>query len=268
MVLIHGFSATGMAWEPVREKLEASFDVMIVNLAGHVGGPELAEGSEVSVDALVDAVERDMDAAEFPQAHLVGNSLGGWIAFELAKRGRALSVVAVAPAGGWEAGTRAERRLRMLFTRNHKMSTRMMPRLEKWMRRPRLRRLILSQVATRGDRIPAAAAVQMLQDSVNTPVYFELMDAIMRAGPPQSFDGIDCPVALVWGSKDRILPMRRYSQRLRHMLPDAEWVELRGLGHLPMPDDPELVVETIARLARGGRGGKTAELEHQGFTAA
>ena len=50
MVLIHGFSATGMAWEPVREKLEASFDVMIVNLAGHVGGPELAEGSEVSVD--------------------------------------------------------------------------------------------------------------------------------------------------------------------------------------------------------------------------
>ena len=140
MVLIHGFSATGMAWEPIREKLEASFDVLIVNLAGHVGGPELGEGAEVSVDALVDAVERDMDAAEFPQAHLVGNSLGGWIALELAKRGRALSVVAVAPAGGWEAGTRAERRLRTLFTRNHKMSTALLPRLEKLMRRPRLRR--------------------------------------------------------------------------------------------------------------------------------
>ena len=268
MVLIHGFSATGMAWEPVRERLEASFDVLIVNLAGHTGGPEIAEGTDVSVGALVDAVERDMDAAGFTDAHLVGNSLGGWIALELAKRGRARSVVALAPAGGWEGGTRAEQRLRTLFTRNHKLSTRMLPHLEKWMRRPRLRRLVLSQVATHGDRIPAAAAVQMLKDSVNTPVYFELMDAIMESGPPQSFDGISCPVTVVWGTRDRILPMRTYSQRLRRMLPTAEWVELKGLGHLPMPDDPELVAATIVRGTRRAQDENQSELTQQRFTAA
>jgi pimeloyl-ACP methyl ester carboxylesterase len=48
---------------------------------------------------MTDAVARDMDAAGFASAHLVGNSLGGWIALELAKRGRARTVVALSSQG-------------------------------------------------------------------------------------------------------------------------------------------------------------------------
>jgi pimeloyl-ACP methyl ester carboxylesterase len=253
LVLIHGFSATRAHWQPILEALERSHDVLAVNLAGHVGGPELPEGSDVSLGALIDAVERDMDEAGFETADLVGNSLGGWIALELARRGRARSVVAIAPAGGWEPGTRDEKRLRTLFARNHKLSTRVLPRLDKLMRRPRLRRLLLWQVASHGERIPAAVAAQMVRDSVGCSVYFDLMDAIMREGPPRSLDGITVPVALVWGTRDRILPPKRYSERLRRMLPEAEWVELKGLGHMPMPDDPELVTRTITDfVARAG----------------
>jgi pimeloyl-ACP methyl ester carboxylesterase len=265
MVLIHGFSGTGAIWEPVRERLEDSFDVLIVNLAGHVGGAEIPNGTEVSLETLVDAVERDMDAAGFSDAHLVGNSLGGWISLELARRGRARSVVAISPAGGWEAGSRAERRLRPLFERSHKMSSRLEPRLEKWLRRPRLRRALLSQVVARGDRISPATALQTIRDSVSCPVYFELMDALLRSGPPASFDGVNCPVALVWGTRDRILPLRMYSPRLRAMLPTAQWIELKGLGHCPMSDDPELVARTIASRARA----ESAELRpHDSFTTA
>ena len=141
LVLIHGFSGTRLIWEPVLEALERSHDVLAVNLAGHVGGPEMAD-TPVSVNALVDAVERDLDAAGFDTADVVGNSLGGWIAFELATRGRARSVVALAPAGGWEQGSRAERRLRMLFTRNHKFATALLPRIDSLTRRPRLRRAL------------------------------------------------------------------------------------------------------------------------------
>ena len=50
---------------------------------------------------LPDAVERAMDEAGFETAHMVGNSLGGFVALQLAARGRARSVVAFAPAGGW-----------------------------------------------------------------------------------------------------------------------------------------------------------------------
>jgi pimeloyl-ACP methyl ester carboxylesterase len=121
------------------------------------------------------------------------------------------------------------------------------------MRRPRLRRMLLAQVAARGDRIPAAAAVQLIRDSLDCSVYFDLMEAITRDGPPKSFDGITVPVLLVWGGRDRILPPKRYSERLRRMLPEAEWVELKGLGHMPMSDDPELVTRTITQfVARAG----------------
>jgi pimeloyl-ACP methyl ester carboxylesterase len=150
------------------------------------------------------------------------------------------------------------------------MSSALLPRLEKWMRRPRLRRALLAQAVARGDRVPAATAVQMIRDSVNCAVYFELMDAIVSAGPPASFEGVDCPVALVWGTKDRILPPRTYSRRLRDMLPAAQWVELKGLGHCPMSDDPELVARTISSLARRAPDGvpEKDELEHGSFTVA
>jgi pimeloyl-ACP methyl ester carboxylesterase len=253
LVLIHGFSGTRMIWEPVLTALGRDHDVLAVTLVGHVGGSELAPGTPVSVDSLVDAVERDMDAASFESAHVVGNSLGGWIALELARRGRARSVVGVSPAGGWDAGTRAETRLRKLFTRNHRFSKALLPRVDSLMRRPRLRRALLRQVAAHGERIPAAAAAQLLRDSVACPIYFELMNAILRDGPPQDFHAVGCPVLLAWGTSDRILPSPRYSKRLREMLPAAEWVELQGAGHVPMSDDPELVARTIAEFTARAR---------------
>ncbi len=249
LVLIHGFSGTRLVWEPMLEALERSHDVLAVNLAGHVGGPGLVD-THVSVNALVDAVERDLDAAGFETAHMVGNSLGGWIALELATRDRARSVVALSPAGGWESGSRAERRLRTLFTRNHKLSTALLPRIDSVMRRPRLRRALLWQVAVHGERIRPAAAAQMIRDSAACPVYFELIEAILRDGPPCAFEGVMCPVLLAWGSRDRVIPSPRYSQRLRDLLPNAEWIELPGLGHLSMADDPELVARTIAEFVK------------------
>ena len=42
-----------------------------------------------------------MDALGWDTAHIVGNSLGGWVAFELERRGRARTLTGIAPAGGW-----------------------------------------------------------------------------------------------------------------------------------------------------------------------
>ncbi len=252
LVLIHGFAGTRLIWEPVLEALERSHDVLAVNLAGHVGGPALGE-TPVSVSALVDAVERDLDTAGFQTAHIVGNSLGGWIALELAIRGRARSVVALSPSGGYEPGSRAERRLGKLLTRNHRLSRLLLPGLDSMVRRPRLRHALLWQVAAHGERIPPAAAAQIVRDSVDCRVYFDLLPAIGRDGPPRELDRVRCPVLLAWGTHDRMIPSQRYSQRLRDMLPNAEWTELPGLGHVPMADDPDLVARTITEFVARSR---------------
>ena len=58
----------------------------------------------VARGTIPDALERALDEAGIRTAHLVGNSLGGYVALQLAARGRARSVVALAPAGGWAVG--------------------------------------------------------------------------------------------------------------------------------------------------------------------
>jgi pimeloyl-ACP methyl ester carboxylesterase len=249
IVLIHGFSGTRLMWEPVVAELERSFELMAVSLAGHVGGPELA-GPSASVPVLIDAVEADLDQAGWSTAHVVGNSLGGWIALELARRGRARSVVALSPAGGWEPGSRDERRLRPLFARLHWLSRKLSPHLDSLVRRPGLRHQLLWQLMAHGERLSPAATAQLVRDSVQTPVYWELMDAILRDGTPRDFDGLDCPVLLAWGTRDRIIPSPRYSRRLRELIPQAEFVELPGLGHVPMADDPALVARTITQFVQ------------------
>ena len=70
--------------------------MLAVNLVGHWGGPPPPAGLEASIDVFVDGVEYEMDAVGWSLAHVVGTSLGGWVALELAKRGRARTCTAVA----------------------------------------------------------------------------------------------------------------------------------------------------------------------------
>ena len=92
--------------------LEAEHDVLAPTLAGHAGGPPI-EG-EITNEVLADGVERAMDEAGFETAHIVGNSLGGYVALQMAERGRAQTVVALAPAGGWAEGDESFRGAHLL----------------------------------------------------------------------------------------------------------------------------------------------------------
>src|SRR4051794_41634827 len=137
LVLIHGFSGTAGIWEPILPALREHHDVTNVNLVGQCGGDPFPDGVTPSLNALADGIEADMDKAGIEKAHLVGNSLGGWLALELAHRGRALTVVALSPAGGWEPGSREEKRLNPYFKRVHRMLPPAGPRAEAPTKRPR-----------------------------------------------------------------------------------------------------------------------------------
>src|SRR4051812_7182399 len=100
LVLLHGFTDTWRTWELVLPALEQHCDVFAPTLPGHAGGPRLGAAEPA---AFVDAVEAILDAAGLGVVALAGNSLGGYVALELAARGRAISVVVLAPAGGWAA---------------------------------------------------------------------------------------------------------------------------------------------------------------------
>ena len=98
LVLLDGFTDMWRTWELALPALERRHDVLAPTLPGHAGGPPLR--ADVRADDLADSVERAMDESGFETAHVAGNSLGGYVALQLAARGRARSVVALSPAGG------------------------------------------------------------------------------------------------------------------------------------------------------------------------
>jgi pimeloyl-ACP methyl ester carboxylesterase len=253
LVLIHGFSGIPAVWEPMLPALEERFDVRALGLAGHFGCAAFPDGTQVSASALVDALERDLDEAGFETAHVCGNSLGGWAALELAERGRARSCVALAPAGGWTSGSKEEQRLQGLFRRLYRTSVWANPYREKLFLRPGVRKLAMRDVVEHGERLTPRQAADLLQGSAECPVYWDLFEAIRRDGPPADFGGIECPTTIVWGTKDRIIPMDRYSERIRRLVPEAEFIALEGAGHSPMVDEPERLVKIVEQTASRAR---------------
>jgi pimeloyl-ACP methyl ester carboxylesterase len=245
LVLIHGYGNTWRAWEAVLPALAEHHDVLAPTMCGHHEGEALAEGVEASMSALADGVERAMDRAGFDTAHLCGNSLGGWVALDLARRGRARSVVCLAPAGGWEGGSRAERRLKRMFTIGRHLNDRLEPHAERLVRRPGVRKLLFRDIVRHPERLSPAQAAARMRSTSGCTVYWDLMKAILRDGPPDWLAEVDAPVLVGWPEHDRVLPVERYSQGLRDGLKGAEWRALPGVGHVPMSDDPELICRTI-----------------------
>ncbi|MDT5189992.1 MAG: hypothetical protein QOI28_2243, partial [Mycobacterium sp.] len=110
LLLVHGVSAIWRAWSPVLPFLEPHHDVIVPTLAGHGGGPPLDTQIAPSVQALADALEGELDKLGLQKVHIAGNSLGGWIGIELARRGRARSLVLFSPAGAWRSQRSIEAR--------------------------------------------------------------------------------------------------------------------------------------------------------------
>jgi pimeloyl-ACP methyl ester carboxylesterase len=250
LVLLHGFTGSWRVWKLVLEALERRHDVLAPTLPGHAGGPPI--GERVSTGELLDAVERMLDDAGFATAHLVGNSLGGYIALRLAERGRAESVVALAPAGGWPRGDPALAQTLALFAPWQEAFRLLAPHADAVARSPDGRRRALSALTVRVEHIPPELVVDVINATAFCPGTQALIDTALREGYELDAERITCPVRVVWGTQDTLLPWPATATRYRHeWLPHADWVELDGVGHCPQLDIP---LET-AQLILGFTGG-------------
>ncbi|WP_280266714.1 alpha/beta fold hydrolase [Nocardia wallacei] len=109
LLLLHGLLLTWQSWGGVLDELSGDHAVLAPTLPGHWGGPVARRPATFTL--LADHLERMLDETGWQTAHLVGNSLGGWLALELAARGRARTVTAIAPGGMWNSETRTAGRL-------------------------------------------------------------------------------------------------------------------------------------------------------------
>jgi pimeloyl-ACP methyl ester carboxylesterase len=193
----------------------------------------------------------------------VGNSLGGGLALELAKRGRARSVVALAPAGGWVEGDGEAQRVGRFFARQLRITRLTAKRIPTIMKRPGSRRLAMRDVMRHGELVSPSDAIDLALTSLRCSVSAKAIEAVTadKGIALGDLDRIACPVLLASPEFDRILPAERHAPRYRREIPGVESRMLPGCGHLPMWDDTRLIVSTICefvdrhKAASAGPGG-------------
>jgi pimeloyl-ACP methyl ester carboxylesterase len=257
VVLLHGFTAAWRIWHPILADLVARYEVIAPTLPGHHGGPSYPADQAITFEQSTDAVEGLLNELGVGTAHFVGNSMGGGIALELAKRGRARSVVALAPAGGWSRGDGESPRIGRFFAKQVKMLERTHAWSERIMRRPGTRRLAFREIMRHGELVSPADAAAISQAALDCAISERAIQALLAddAGLTISdLDRISCPVLLGTPQFDRVLPGPRHATRYRREIPGVKAITLPGCGHVPVWDDAKLVTNLIVEQVERNLG--------------
>jgi pimeloyl-ACP methyl ester carboxylesterase len=238
LVLLHPLGADRHVWRPVLNYLTPVRDCIALDLPGFGGSEPLARGEPADPAALARAVAAELTCIGVERPHIAGNSLGGWVALELALAGAAASATAIAPAGLWSRPLAPKpevaRRLSRLAA----------PVLPAVLRSARGRRAVLLGTMAHPERMSADEAVRLVRAYATAPG-FTAVNRAMRAGTFKRLADIDVPMTIVWPEHDRVV------SRVDGTPDGIEVRELPGCGHIPMWDDPE----AVARALIAGSGG-------------
>jgi pimeloyl-ACP methyl ester carboxylesterase len=254
LVLFHGILGSERMWSHVVPRLAAHHDTVALTALGHRTGNPVPQ-RPVNITHVVDDAERVLDSLGFSTAHLAGNSMGGWVAIELARRGRARSVCALSPGGFWRTrpqsdGGASDRTVHVLkrIMKDTRMGRPLLPLLGL---SQRFRRWAMAGNAINGDRLTRKEFIASADDVLGCVVAEDLLGSKESIGP---FESLPCPITIAWSARDRVLPLKTAGALARAEMPGARFLVLEDVGHVPMFDDPELVARTILETTRGAMG--------------
>ena len=246
LLLLHGLTGTWHIWKPVLAKLAVHHRVIAPTLPGHSGGPPIA-GAEPTVAAIADQLIATMAARGIHSAHVAGNSLGGWLALELARRGFARSVTAFSPAGAWRAAE-DYRDVARPFSIFFVLMPLMLFLTTLFLGFAWLRHALGRTTMEHAERIPADEFRDSLRAFTQTRILPALLKTMGRDGPIAALDTQTVPTRIVWGVMDRVIPFERYGRPMLEAVPAAQSVLMAGVGHVPMYDDPGGVAQAILEV--------------------
>jgi pimeloyl-ACP methyl ester carboxylesterase len=228
LLFLHG--ASGMpAILPCLHKLAEKFDVVVPEHPGYGQSdePEWLENIHDMAYFYLDFLEK----LDLKDVLLVGNSMGGWIALEIAVRStsRIKSMVVVSPAGVKAPGVRPAD----TFLMSHE---------------EQVRALVYDQKVAE-----ARLAEPMTPEALELGLKNRHTTARLAWEPrfhdphlPKWLHRIDVPVTIVWGEQDKILPVG-FANEFKKLIKNSKLEIIPQCGHLPHAEKPDQFVEIVCR---------------------
>lgn len=250
LVLLHGMGSSHHAWDLVADELEKAFTVIRIDFPGHGETPYL-DGEEMDPVSLADKVFRTLREHGLEEFHLVGNSLGGWVALEMGSKyaHSVLSITALAPAGLWLV---PETKRILKASQGRQLAKALHPVAPYIARYEWARKIGFEVVSPQWRTLPTQILVDATKAMGTSRGYFPAWDALLGRRFDSQVDP-SIPVCIIFGDSDNTLPAA-FSQE-RSLAPrHAKWVTLPQSGHAPMWDRAseviELIYETTASTSR------------------
>jgi pimeloyl-ACP methyl ester carboxylesterase len=234
LVLIHGVGTNRGVWRRATPHLAGERTVLAPDLPGFGESPAPAAGYDLDEVAgtLADALER---AAGGP-FDLLGHSLGGALAIVLAVRRPALvrSLVLSAPAGfaprshavAGAAGALAgpaltARRILGVATADSALA----------------RRVLLATTVADGARLDPDDAREIYRAPQTARSLGAAVASVAAADLARELRRLEGPYALIWGERDRVIPVAT-AARIAAVREPAATVRIPGVGHVPQLERP------------------------------
>ena len=231
VIMIHGFGSSLHTWEPWARALQDDYRVIRFDLPG-AGLSEPDSTGDYTDARTVELLSALMDRLGIERASLIGNSIGGRIAWTFAaeKPERVAKLVLVSPDGfaspGIAYGQKPE-----------------VPAMVHVMRYVLPKPLVRTNLAAAyGD--PTALTEETLDryyDLMLAPgvraAMIARMEQSVRTDPVPLLRRIQVPVLLLWGEKDAMIPVGNAAD-YQKALPDSRLVSFPDLGHVPQEEAP------------------------------
>ncbi len=244
LVLLHGLGSTREDFAALRPRLAREFDVFLVDLPGH--GRSRPAPVKPTVAAVTDCFEADLDALGLDRVHLLGNSLGGRIALELAVRHRARSVVALAPSG---LATSPERFYEGMILSGARLVLRTMtPLITPLSKLASGRAFLLAGLRAHPAKASPEEARAVEGGFAGARGYWRMLWWSVLTDVPTRLAGIDCPVILAQGTADLIAAGQ--APRFLLAVPGSVFRPLPSAGHAPQSDSPDEIIALVHEAVR------------------
>jgi pimeloyl-ACP methyl ester carboxylesterase len=243
LVLIHGIGASWQCWNPVIPGLASRHDVIAIDLPGFGGSTALGI-DEPSLGQFAQSILDLLDSLGVRDFHVAGNSLGGGVGIELLRSGRVLSYHGISPIGRTIGPYRHVSRALLLFA--YHGSRALLPIAPALMKVRPIRMAFAGDMVGHPSKLTADYALGLVEHCARGTGFRATLDQVVSRDQPIAIPPFDGPAQLLWGTRDVILPIGA-ADAFAASWPGLDIVRMPGLGHVPMLDDPKLIVDSILR---------------------
>lgn len=234
-------------WAPVLPLLPVDVSVTHLDVPGFGDSPR-APGPP-TLESMARGIAGTLAERGLDDAHVVGISMAGSVALEVARIGGCGRATAFSPPGFW---TRAEAALVLAEVGSLWAAVRVAsPLVERAGRSSRARDQVWRRLVAHPERVPPEVAdlivmgiVRRMRHLVTGPAPLAGLSRAILAYRVSPIDGA-IPITIAWGDQDRFTPYAAQASRARRVLPHARHVTLHDCGHLPTYDDPAQVAAVL-----------------------